>query len=240
MLLLGMRAVVRRGVTVCIRFPDTDDPGLPFYLQDINWVNAATHQTKEFEPTLAERVRLGFKSLSEEPSRYLDLPVYDAVRRQSEPGQLEGYQHQLLVLCNYGLDDEVWGQYKERATRVLDNKGGRRAGWPLRRVQDQPTGRLTSWAAFEAIRRAELCLFDWTGWRPNVFFELGARLAASRLGGLHLIDQADDPHRPARADELAQSKHLSRLFGPHRYDSTHHDPYKARVHGRPTSIPSGR
>src|SRR5580704_18179670 len=51
----------------------------------------------------------------------------------------------------------------------------------LERTLDLNSPRLVSAQLFEAIRLTDFCLVDLTTARPNVFFELGVRLAASRL-----------------------------------------------------------
>jgi hypothetical protein len=44
---------------------------------------------------------------------------------------------------------------------------------------DSDSPQLVQQRLYAAIRRTHLCVCDFTGWRPNVFFELGVRLAVS-------------------------------------------------------------
>ena len=39
---------------------------------------------------------------------------------------------------------------------------------------------------YQAIRRHEVCLIDWTWLRPNVFFEFGVRAACRADGAVHI------------------------------------------------------
>jgi hypothetical protein len=57
------------------------------------------------------------------------------------------------------------------------------------RSLDLDSPRLVSHAIYGYIRRAALCVVDWTGWRPNVFFELGVRIAASDGDTVCLIQE---------------------------------------------------
>ncbi len=75
------------------------------------------------------------------------------------------------------------------------------------RMLDLRSPRLVGQALYEQIRWATLCLVDWTGWRPNVFFELGVRLACAERDPLCLIDAIDD-------GELVQHSALRELLGP--------------------------
>ena len=44
---------------------------------------------------------------------------------------------------------------------------------------DSRSPQLAEQRLYAAIRRTRLCIADWTGWRSNVFFETGVRLAIS-------------------------------------------------------------
>src|SRR5262249_12719299 len=68
------------------------------------------------------------------------------------------------------------------------------------------------------------CVVDWTYWRPNVFFELGVRLACSDTGPICLLDRTDpaDPGRTTltQAPNLMQKRQLIELFAPRLYQFT--------------------
>ncbi len=91
------------------------------------------------------------------------------------------------------------------------------------RILDLMSPRLVSSTIYEAIRRKDLCLVDWTEWRPNVFFEFGVRLAVTGPKGFTvciiedgyklLIEEIQKPNPPdelickwARVDSKGQKK----------------------------------
>ena len=53
---------------------------------------------------------------------------------------------------------------------------------------DMASPRLVGQALYEGIRWARTCLVDWTGWRGNVFFEFGVRMACSDIGPGRVIE----------------------------------------------------
>jgi hypothetical protein len=79
------------------------------------------------------------------------------------------------------------------------------------RMRDIDSPRLVGQALYEQIRWTKLCVIDWTHWRPNVFFELGVRLACSRLEPVSLLEDAEAP------PDSSQKQKLISLFGPTRY-----------------------
>lgn len=82
-----------------------------------------------------------------------------------------------------------------------------------------------------------MCLVDWTEWRPNVFFELGVRLAASKIAPVCVIEDTDrtlirklalrrdsGAKMPALSDQAGrlrtctqQCMQLARMFDPIEY-----------------------
>jgi hypothetical protein len=70
----------------------------------------------------------------------------------------------------------------------------------LRRVSDYPSPLLVADRLYELIRFSGLCLVDWSEWRPNVFFEMGVRLAV----------HPDPPHGSNHCDRTC----VWRLRGP--------------------------
>ena len=59
---------------------------------------------------------------------------------------------------------------------------------PLRTL-DLQSPRLVGQALYEQVRWSSWCVVDWTEWRPNVFFELGVRLACSERDPLSIIQR---------------------------------------------------
>jgi len=86
------------------------------------------------------------------------------------------------------------------------------------RMLDLRSPRLVGQALYEQIRWASRCLVDWTGWRPNVFFELGVRLACSEYDPLCTIQRNSVDGTGARPSELSQYELLRKLLDPVEYD----------------------
>ena len=198
MLLLGIRAAVRRGVTILSiggNYVLGDRIDVPFNLLDANIVSHSKNQDKsddeETRPIrlLARRIERGMRDIGS--PYYFDLPVFEAVRRL--PADRRGVRSAdsgVLVLCSFapGYARKNW---QERLKKAFKNQlGNYRA-----RRKDQPVGddelgvarsfelnspQLVSRAIYEEIRRAQACVVDLTLWPPNVLFELGVRLAVSR------------------------------------------------------------
>jgi hypothetical protein len=85
MLLLGLRSVVRRGVTLSVsrRFRDAADAReTPFNVQETRVI---PYDTNEFYMRLSEALREGVASLHSDLN-YLDLPAYHAVRTPRSEG----------------------------------------------------------------------------------------------------------------------------------------------------------
>jgi hypothetical protein len=98
---------------------------------------------------------------------------------------------------------------------------------------DISSPRLVGLALYESIRWTQCCIIDWTGWRPNVFFELGVRLACSDIGTVSLIEERaetlDERNESGAADPngkteetgkppvLNQRHQLIKLLAPTKY-----------------------
>jgi len=233
MLLLGVRAVVRRGVTIMStgeRLSDTHLSQLPFNIQESKLVyHGFSSDSKDPNPldVISEAMRDGLRELKSHP-RYLDLPVYDAVRcapperpasvpAAGQPGP-EAHQtgsDSVVVLCPFNPAYQPhWTQVWDRIHLKYPNKR-------IVRIRDVASPRLVGQTLYEQIRWAETCIVDWTYWRPNVFFELGVRLACSEIGPVCLLDEQDpeDPAsgNPAESPQLTQKGSLKELFRPTEY-----------------------
>jgi tetratricopeptide (TPR) repeat protein len=235
MLLLGVRAVARRGVTL-MTTSDTIDQGKgPFHLRDARILPPKYNE-------LREAMSRGKDELAQLGAFYLDLPAYDAVRQLgSSPDQYRPIpmERQVLALCPFTEDytrvengrNSHWNTLQKGIKEHLK-------GCAITRTLDTSSPRLIGQELFEGIRRCEFCLVDWTGWRPDVFFEFGVRLAVSRIDAVTVIDRAycekladgalEEPvsaSLPAlgkeRADELCDVKtqftDLLTLFAPTQY-----------------------
>jgi hypothetical protein len=88
---------------------------------------------------------------------------------------------------------------------------------------DLRSPRLVGQALYEQVRWSSWCLVDWTEWRPNVFFELGVRLACSERDPMCIIQRRDAAggvaSNEASPGRLRQHDLLIRLLDPVVYDS---------------------
>ncbi|HEX5271854.1 MAG TPA: caspase family protein [Gemmataceae bacterium] len=122
MLLLGIRTVARRGVTVCSighGHRATSGANPPFHFNDINvvphWPATAEDRDKDYlilpdeepERLLGERALVGLREARQFPQHYLDLPCYDAIRHLASSGRNAEpipYYRQALVLCSFSRE----------------------------------------------------------------------------------------------------------------------------------------
>ena len=215
MLLLGIRSVVRRGVTLTVIQERLDDAAwarLPFNLKEIKPLSLADgwHQ---FTQRLKAGIEEGFRRMLALPGSYLDLPSYDAVRNlgtERADFQPLSPTAQTLILCSFN------GEYLKESGEfirttlgaALDNDDA------AVRIVDTDSPQLVSQRLHEAIRRNQLCVIDWTEWRPNVFYEMGVRTAASKMPPLCLL-RAADAESPGKVHPRAAA--LEALFVPFRY-----------------------
>lgn len=216
MLALGVRAVVRRGVTVASTANRLDESVLSQLLFNIQEMKLISHGDEDAgidadHPRfslniIASAIVDGLRELAANP-RYLDLPAYDAVRCPPPelPSERQRAREPVLVLCSF---------HKEYAAHWHHLSVALAKKYPAKqivRMLDIASPRLVGLALYEHVRWANTCVVDWTHWRPNVFFELGVRLACSGLQPVGLLDEADD------TAPLAQKQALERLFRPARY-----------------------
>jgi hypothetical protein len=215
MALLGIRAVAKRGVTITVtkdKLTESHLQSLPFNIKEARLISLVPGPGRD---RVVEAIESG---LQERLTRtdYLDLPVYDAVRCwRPEPGAVL----QTLVLCPFGESyDRHWDYI---ADSITINEPART---PVRML-DIFSPRLTGQALYEQIRWNPHCVVDWTQWRPNVFFELGARLACCPSDPVSVIHESDVPAAvtPGTTDEgtgvdgLRQLGRMYQLFRPASY-----------------------
>ncbi len=245
MLLAGIRAVVRRGVTILSiggPYAVGSQLDIPFNVTDANVVAHSAEQDeldKNSVTLLTERLRGGLQEV--QSPYYLDLPVYDALRRL--PPDRRGIiasEEGVLVLCSFHPDylDEAWKTVREGLEHQHKRmKRGRRidgAELGVARSLDISSARLVSQALFETIRRAQSCVADLTRWPANVLFELGVRLAASGERTACLIQSGWE--ETVTASWLAQCRALLSLLVPtdHHYNLKRRwteEPAFAKVYG---------
>lgn len=215
MLSLGVRAVVRRGITIASTGDTLDETilaTLPFNIQETKLIshgrsseNPISRDSRHPLNMIARTLLNGILEQQRNP-RYLDLPAYDAVRcpPPDVTGRLDAWES-ILALCSFRKEYAQHWQELLGALALEFPAGG------VVRMRDIDSPRLVGQALYEQIRWTKLCVVDWTHWRPNVFFELGVRLASSRFEPVSLLEDGEA--------EMAspQQKKLISLFQPARY-----------------------
>ena len=221
MTLLGIRAAVRRGLSLCSLW--REDGGrdaeksveleLPFNIQNLTWSARGTR--RGYEKKLARLIKQGFAELDELP-HYLDLPAFDSLRilgTSSKSARSISPEEKVLMLCPFSheytrrnYDDFL----RPELSALLEE------GTAIERLGDDRSPRVISQKLYEAIRRTEMCIVDWTLYRPNVFVELGVRLAISNLGAVQILQEPENelssaPEPPGHVEDMKA------LFQPIRY-----------------------
>jgi len=198
MLFLGIRSVVRRGVTITTINEAPDEASLsqlPFNIQETKVIHLSGQydidSPKHSVNWIGSAISSGLMQLRNDPS-YLDLPVYDAIR-SPEPKSLAGTQSirdRILMLCPFKeAYQEHWRYVSDKIT--INISSIETSLKSLERMLDISSPRLVGQALYEGIRWSRCCIVDWTNWRANVFFELGVRYSCSDIGPICLIE-ADD------------------------------------------------
>jgi hypothetical protein len=217
MLFLGIRAAVRRGVTVTITQDDPRSTASPFNLAALNpiWLDNKT-DVEGITKALVE----GFSTLEARADYYLDLPVYDAVRRLGKDFRPLEPSEQILMLRWFDPQySRLVSQLIE--TPLLDFKRPDRTMQILTTL-DSSSPQLVDQRLYAAIRRTDVCVADWTGWRPNVFFEMGTRLAVNEIDPVFIYCKAKPPgwkdETSRWPDEPVGSHRLKEFFDPVTFD----------------------
>jgi hypothetical protein len=226
MILLGIRAVIRRGLTVCLA-GEHDPPWLgaepPFHLREVSLV------TPPSRDALLARIQEGIRQLDQSGDRYCDLPCFDLIRAvppDPEQRQARAFDARrnpsILALVPFDPDyvKRNWKQIEEDlpekawdTTTNLHPEMDEVQRPKLARTLDLDSPRVVSAQLFEAIRLTDFCLVDLTGARPNVLFELGVRLAANRLHPVVVEDQTYRQDVYGTADHSAEAGWLKNVNG---------------------------
>jgi hypothetical protein len=218
MLALGIRAVVRRGVTLTSSAEELTPAQLsqlPFNIQETKLIHHggayAPNDVKHPRHTIGAAIKRGWQELDSQP-HYLDLPAYDAVRGPYPAADTDGQSSitRILVLCPFAqVHHNNW-------LRIANALVFRYGDVEPTRMLDIASPRLVGQALYEGIRWARTCVVDWTGWRANVFFELGVRLAAADISPVCVIEKgAADAVTGGQG--LKQLALLTTLIGPASY-----------------------
>ncbi|MEO0943028.1 MAG: hypothetical protein AAFY30_15910 [Cyanobacteria bacterium J06642_12] len=191
MILLGIRAVVRRGVTIISiggNYGIGDRISIPFNVEDANIVSHSKKQYESQDPSilLERRISRGIQQLA--TPYYLDLSVFDAIRNiAAEDRGMIAEEEGVLVLCPFETKykSKLWEKQLQPGLQdqlhILrrDQKKSQQASVGVVRSFELESPRLVSQTIYEYIRRMQTCVIDWTIWSPNVFFEFGVRMASS-------------------------------------------------------------
>ena len=239
MILLGIRAVIRRGLTVCVardHDPPWRDAEPPFHLREVSLV------MQPGRDAVQSRILEGIKQSGQPGSNYSDLPCFDLIRGvppDPEQRQTRAFDAEvnpsILALVPFDPDyvQRNWTQIKDNLPATARDETFRLRGGAgevpppaLQRTLDLDSPRVVSAQLFEAMRLTDFCLVDLTSARPNVLFELGVRLAANRLHPVVIVDldypAGDGASWLQGVDQ--QLTMLRRLLQPVPYSPLHYSP----------------
>jgi hypothetical protein len=184
--LLGVRAAVRRGVTISCTHSRLDAlfwKSVPFNLKELKLVSFADSKTGTDD--LAVAIADGLTQ-SVDSDRYLDLPVYDYVRQEPPTDAISDPPPALFLRP---FNEDARARLLERLLgQALKEVKKWKSAPKIEAVIDQSSPRLTGQRLYEAIRHWQTCVADLTYWRANVLFELGVRLAVQDNETICLID----------------------------------------------------
>jgi hypothetical protein len=222
LVLLGIRAVARRGITlVTARFEQPGNepaeseapfavPKSPFLLRDIGFYGWGD------EEKFIERLKKGIEEGQARAERlgpiYRDLPAYQEVRHlgpEPEDYRVQGPDDAVLLLTPFEK------AYRKSNGSWLRSRVGAVAKGSRIYIVESPSPERTSSKLYTAIRRTQLCVVDWTGQSPNVFFEFGVRLAVSPKPAICVIHH-EDRKRLAQSE---RARGILDLFRPLDYDN---------------------
>jgi hypothetical protein len=195
---------------------------LPFNIKEVNLVSHSEAQVPLEHPInlVGKKIVEGFTELGDYPD-YLDLPTYDAVRNNPHLGVSDlqkRIEHQILMLCAFTKEYQNvnWSLHLEpNITTIIQEKTGNLP--TIVRTLDMRSPRLVSQTLYEAIRHTPMCIVDMSYWRPNVFFELGVRLAVSERDPIPIIQSIYGKEKMG-PKEYSQYKCLLDAFAPIHYE----------------------
>ena len=190
-----------------------DDPKskpLPFNLASLNPIH--TDADTEY---ITDAIESGLAALKAQPNAYLDLPAFDAVRLLGEDYRPIEPESQIFILRWFDK------QYDKHVRKVINTRLRARFGEKTKILTtiDSQSPELVEQRLYAAIRRTQLCILDWTAWRPNVFFEAGVRLAVNKRDPIFIRCTErppgwDDKESTWPQDDDPSAQTLKEFFGP--------------------------
>ncbi len=211
MLLLGIRTIARRGVTIVTTnqaVSNKDWSKLPFNLKEIYPVLAR-------DSTQLGRLISNAWAQYKGMAHYQDLPAWQAARQTGKNDAAIDPEKSILWLCSFSEKYTNEG-FEEYLQSVVSDQF--EAGSKLERITEIVSPQLLAQRLYSAIRFRKLCIVDWTFWSPNVFFELGVRLAINRFGPVCLLAARAADQVGISDGVRAQRESLIKLFSPIHYD----------------------
>lgn len=240
MLLLGVRAATRRGVSVTSHGGGWEEGvwtrgDRPFNLSDLALSSHTPSETLVgADPRVdrfAERVRTGFEQLARQPF-YRDLPVYDALRQLGSAHDAWNtipLDQEVLVLCSYAETYfHTWRDVLNQQLKDALFEMGMSTN--VYRLQDVPTPQVVSQSLYERIRRCAGCVADWTGSSPSTFFELGVRMTVSPWSVVQIV--SEDWLQTKKAGGAEQINLMRQLLDPMTYRDNGDDNIGRRIADR--------
>ncbi len=194
MLFLGIRAAVRRGITITLK--KEGDSTLPFNLASLNPIEIGGNDAVE----IADAMEAGLNSLTAQPNSYLDLPVFDAVRQLGDDFRPKEPAKQILVLRWFEPRYDLPAGYV--VANELKNSFGQTTN--IVTTLDSRSPQLVEQRLYGDIRRTNVCIADWTGWRPNVFFEIGVRLAVNKIDPVFILCDKPPPEWKSKQPKVKE------------------------------------
>jgi hypothetical protein len=202
MMLLGIRSAARLGVNILCTYDERSSSfwsRLPFNIKEMNPLGIGPREGD----TLSQVGKILVDALGRQKAllEYHDLPAFRSLRRGALSDRFRKSIHwedEILWLCSFDdayTDETNYKTIRDKIGAVFGDQA------KLRRLTEILSPELVSQKLFDAIRRYELCIVDWTQWSSNVFFEFGVRLAANPRAPLCLISDVPGPAW-ARVDGL--------------------------------------
>jgi|GEM_PF-2255762 len=207
MLLLGIRAVVRRAITIVLTTASINEnelADLPFNIQEIKLISLSDVEYITPKDKIKAATTGGLAQSGINPS-YLDLPAYDAIRNPVI-FDIPAIREKTLVLCSFKKSYPHYFFIRQWIANYVPTPS-------IVRMRDIASPQLVGQSLYEHIRWSKRCIIDWTEWAANVFYELGVRMAASGTSPANLISKQE-----VAAGLTPQQELLRALFEPYVYD----------------------